>query len=121
MPSRRARWPASDTRTSYQVGRPWMLEGKMFFGLTGMPMRNSVLAKMPLAEAEPEPLTVANFTTKSLMPLISRNASFQGARNRGLTPVVTLVNASVGWVNPERKPGADPAPIGKDRRALGHR
>ena len=42
----------------------------MFFGLTGMPMRNSVLAKMPLALAEPEPLTVANFTTKSLMPLI---------------------------------------------------
>ena len=70
MPSRRARYPASDTRTSYQVGRPWMLEGKMFFGLTGMPMRNSVLAKMPLALAEPEPLTVANFTTKSLMPLI---------------------------------------------------
>src|SRR5215470_12241025 len=70
MPSRRARYPASDTRTSYQVGRPWMLEGKMFFGLTGMPMRNSVLAKMPLADAEPEPLTVANFTTKSLIPLI---------------------------------------------------
>ena len=43
----------------------------MFFGLTGMPMRNRVLANMPLADAEPEPLTVANFTTKSLMPLIS--------------------------------------------------
>src|SRR5215470_2474306 len=75
MPSRRARYPASDTRTSYQVGRPWMLEGKMFFGLTGMPMRNSVLAKMPLALAEPEPLTVANFTTRSLMPLIWRRTS----------------------------------------------
>src|SRR5829696_5315057 len=49
-----------------------MLDGKMFFGLTGMPMRNSVLANMPLALAEPEPLTVANFTTKSLMPLIAR-------------------------------------------------
>ena len=49
----------------------------MFFGLTGMPMRNSVLAKMPLALAEPEPLTVANFTTKSLMPLIARKASRQ--------------------------------------------
>jgi len=52
-----------------------MLEGKMFLGATGMPMRNSVLAKMPLAEAEPEPFTVANFTTKSLMPLMSGVAS----------------------------------------------
>ena len=42
----------------------------MFFGLTGMPIRNSVLAKMVLAVADPEPLTVANFATKSLMPLI---------------------------------------------------
>ncbi len=49
----------------------------MFFGLTGMPMRNSVLANMPLALAEPEPLTVANFTTKSLMPVIARKASRQ--------------------------------------------
>src|SRR5215813_3631948 len=61
-------------RTSYQVGRPWMLEGKMFFGLTASPMRNNVLAKMVLALAEPEPLTVANFTTKSLMPLMSEPA-----------------------------------------------
>jgi hypothetical protein len=54
-----------------------MLEGKMFFGLTGMPMRNRVLAKMPLALAEPEPLTVANFTTKSLIPLIYELASLR--------------------------------------------
>ena len=47
-----------------------MLEGKMFFGLTGMPNRNRVLAKMLLALAEPEPFTVANFATKSLMPLM---------------------------------------------------
>ena len=33
----------------------------MFFGLTGMPIRNSVFATIVLAEAEPEPLTVANF------------------------------------------------------------
>ena len=47
----------------------------MFLGLTGMPIRNSVLAKMVLALAEPEPLTVANFTTKSLIPLIYELAS----------------------------------------------
>src|SRR5437764_406383 len=28
-PPRAPRWPASEIRTSYQVGRPWMLEGKM--------------------------------------------------------------------------------------------
>ena len=60
----------------------------MFFGLTGMPMRNSVLAKMPLALAEPEPLTVANFTTKSLMPLIYELAS--SVVRWGQTPRRTL-------------------------------
>src|SRR5262245_19648209 len=57
-----------------------MLDGKMFFGLTGMPMRNRVLAKMPLALAEPDPFTVANFTTKSLMPLILRDYLVQRRR-----------------------------------------
>src|SRR5262245_44755489 len=65
-PPRRPRCPASVTRTSYQVGRPWMLEGKMLRGLTGMPMRRKLLANSSLAEAEPEPLTLANLTTKSL-------------------------------------------------------
>src|SRR5688572_7903212 len=65
-PPRRPRWPASVTRTSYQVGRPWMLEGKMLRGLTGTPMRRIAFANNSLAEAEPEPLTFANLTTKSL-------------------------------------------------------
>ena len=43
-----------------------MLEGKMFRVATGTPMRNSALANMPLAEAEPEPLTLAKRMTKSL-------------------------------------------------------
>jgi hypothetical protein len=47
-----------------------MFDGKMFFGLTGIPIRNSDFAKIVLAEAEPDPFTVANLTTKSLMPLI---------------------------------------------------
>src|SRR5690606_39486263 len=49
--------PASHTRTSYQVGRPWMLDGKMLRGLTGTPMRRIALANSSLADAEPEPLT----------------------------------------------------------------
>ena len=47
----------------------------MFFGLTGMPIRNSVFATIVLAEAEPEPLTVANLMTKSLIPLMASLSS----------------------------------------------
>src|SRR5262249_15571584 len=50
----------------YQVGRPWMFDGKMLRGLTGIPIRRNDLANSSFAEAEPEPLTLANFTTKSL-------------------------------------------------------
>ena len=37
------------TRTSYQVGRPWMFDGKMLRGLTGTPMRRIALANSSLA------------------------------------------------------------------------
>src|SRR5687767_4198552 len=65
-PPRRPRWPFSVTRTSYHVGRPWMFDGKMLRGETGMPMRRKLFAKSSFADAEPEPLTLANLTTKSL-------------------------------------------------------
>ncbi len=65
-PPRRPSRPCSVTRTSYQVGRPWILEGKMLRVATGTPMRRIDLANMPLALAEPEPFTLANLTTKSL-------------------------------------------------------
>src|ERR1700693_765372 len=65
-PPRRPSQPDSETRTSYHVGRPWMFEGKMLRGLTGTPIRRIALAKSSLAEAEPEPLTLANLTTKAL-------------------------------------------------------
>src|SRR6516225_777087 len=84
-PPRRPRHPASETRTSNQVGNPWMFEGKMLRGATGMPMRRIDLANRRLAEAEPEPFTFANFTTKSLRRAIG--ATFIGAcslRGRGL-------------------------------------
>ena len=44
-----------------------MLDGNMFLGLTGIPIRKIALANMLLALAEPVPLTLANFMTKSLM------------------------------------------------------
>jgi hypothetical protein len=43
-----------------------MFEGKMLRGLTGTPMRSRLRANSSLAEADPEPLTLANLTTKSL-------------------------------------------------------
>ncbi len=65
-PPRRPSQPDSETRTSYQVGRPWMFEGKMLRGETGTPIRRMAFAKSSFAEAEPEPLTLANLTTKAL-------------------------------------------------------
>src|SRR5574337_1661016 len=41
----------------------------MLRGLTGTPMRRMHLANNSLADAEPEPLTLANLTTKSLVAL----------------------------------------------------
>ena len=49
------------------MGSPWILLGKMFRGLTGTPMRRIALANNSFAEAEPEPFTLANLMTKSLM------------------------------------------------------
>src|SRR5438046_7619335 len=66
-PPRRPRQPSAHTRTSYHVGRPWMFDGKMLRAATGTPMRRIARANSPFADAEPEPLTLANLTTKSLM------------------------------------------------------
>src|SRR5260221_3818520 len=44
-----------------------MLDGKILRGLTGTPMRRMAFANNWLAEAEPEPLTFANLTTKSFI------------------------------------------------------
>jgi len=45
---------------------PWMFDGKMLRGATGTPIRMMARANSSLAEAEPEPLTLANLMTKSL-------------------------------------------------------
>ena len=69
-PPRLPKCPASQIRTSYQVGRPWMLEGKMLRGVAGTPMRRIDCANSLFALAEPEPLTLAKRTTKSFTLLI---------------------------------------------------
>src|ERR1700729_3356204 len=70
MPPRAPRWLSSVTRTSYQVGRPWMLDGNTLRGDTGTPWRRIERANISLALAEPEPLTLAKRTTKSFTLLI---------------------------------------------------
>ena len=52
-----------------------MFDGKMLRAATGTPMRRIAFAKSPFADAEPEPLTLANLTTKSLMRIGSVRAS----------------------------------------------
>src|SRR5438477_7527861 len=79
-PPRRPSQPRSDTRTSYHVGRPWMFDGKMLRGLTGTPMRRIDFANSVFAEADPDPFTLANLTTKSLTAS-SFIGSFRGARS----------------------------------------
>src|SRR5215510_5849165 len=69
-PPRRPSQPSPDTRTSNHVGKPWMFDGKMLRVATGTPMRRIARANSSFADAEPEPLTLANFTTKSLTALI---------------------------------------------------
>src|SRR5229473_6858596 len=75
-PPRRPRWPLSLMRTSYQVGRPWMFDGKMLRELAGIPIRRIDLANSALALAEPDPLTLANLTTKSLTLWITAVSRF---------------------------------------------
>src|SRR3954471_1378557 len=70
-PPRRPSQPCSLTRTSYHVGRPWMLLGKMLRVATGTPMRRIARANSSLAEAEPEPFTLANLRTKSFVAVIA--------------------------------------------------
>src|ERR1700730_2167460 len=81
-PPRRPRQPASLIRPSNQVGTPWIVDGKMFRGATGTPMRRMALAKSRFADAEPEPLTLANLTTKSLTRWIGATVGFIRPRLR---------------------------------------
>ena len=63
----RAVYPSRLTRTSYQVGSPWMLDGKTFFPVTGIPIRKIACMISPFALAEPVPLTVPILNAKSFV------------------------------------------------------
>src|SRR6266404_1592665 len=64
--SAREVWPVLLTRTSYQVGSPWMFDGNRFLPDTGIPMRKIACIKSPFALADPVPLTLASLRAKSL-------------------------------------------------------
>jgi hypothetical protein len=49
----------------YQVGNPWIFEGKIFFPETGIPMRKSARKSRLFAVALPDPLTVLMVMQKS--------------------------------------------------------
>ena len=55
----------------------------MFFPTTGTPIRNIVFIKSSLAEAEPVPLTVPIFITKSLTPAVRASLILRPPQNLG--------------------------------------
>src|SRR6187549_3202826 len=67
-PSRRPIYPSPFTLTSYHVGKPCMLDGKIFLADTGTHILKMALANIVFALAEPVPFTLANRTTKSFTP-----------------------------------------------------
>src|SRR6266404_6103285 len=71
--SARAVWPVLLTRTSYQVGRPWMFEGNRFLPDTGIPMRKMACIKSPFALAEPVPLTLTILSRCTVLSRVRKN------------------------------------------------
>src|SRR5690606_8471600 len=125
-PPRRPSQPRSVTRTSYQVGRPWMLEGKMLRGLTGTPMRRMERANSSFALAEPEPLTFANLTTKSFTASMGFMVSSMPPCSRRLAPAcgrpAAARRAGVGHLEEEllHVPGAGRAALGAQPAMQAH-
>src|SRR5262245_66137922 len=107
-PQRRPSQPDSDTRTSYQVGSPWMFDGKILRGLTGTPMRRIAFANSSFALADPEPFTFANLTTKALTD------SMRFTMSRRLLVIRPARRPRVGQVEQEllHVPGARRAALG---------
>src|SRR6266566_1185824 len=62
----RAIQPSLLARVVNQVGRPAMLEGNMFFPLTGTPIWKMERINTLFDDCDPEPLTVATWMVQSL-------------------------------------------------------
>ena len=105
----RAVHPSPLTRISYQVGRPWMLEGNTFFPVTGIPMRKMACMRRPLALADPVPLTVAILRARSLIRASRPSPSAPGsvpAEGSGARDVGTRPAGLTRPPRARRAPGA---------------
>src|SRR5215212_6359569 len=76
----RAIQPSLFARMVNQVGRPAMLEGNMFFPLTGTPIWKMERMRTLFDDCDPEPLTVAtwivqSFTTVPLPPVAGSSST----------------------------------------------
>src|SRR6202162_1864108 len=79
----RAMCPSGVIRSWYQVRRPSMLEGKTFFGATGIPILKIARVRTRLAVWLPDPLTVAAWMVRSL--IICSVTSFLVVRIKNVT------------------------------------
>src|SRR5438270_13643092 len=80
-----------------------MFDGKMLRELAGIPMRRIDLAKSELALAEPDPLTLANLTTKSLTLWIAAIPDFDIVVIASELKVFVIPQRF--WSSPPRKRG----------------
>src|SRR5687767_7479071 len=76
-----------------------MLDGKIFRGDTGTPMRRIARANSSFAEAEPEPLMLANLMTKSFTASTRLTTSASLLIRNHVNTVVPFCDA---WSRPRR-------------------
>src|SRR5664279_842638 len=80
-----------------------MFDGKILREATGTPIRRMERANRRFADAEPEPLTLANLTTKSFtrMALVTATAGIGAFIGRARASVASARASSVGHVEQE--------------------
>jgi hypothetical protein len=70
--SLRLKYPSAEARIWYQVGKPWMFDGNIFFDEQGIPILKIALKRMLFDEALPDPFSVATQIFKSLINGVSK-------------------------------------------------
>src|SRR5438552_4826944 len=91
--------PSLFARMVNQVGRPAMLDGNMFFPLTGTPIWKMERIRTLFDDCDPEPLTVATWMVQSLT--IGRRASTSGSSSTA----VAVVESDTGWASFRQEAG----------------
>src|SRR5437588_1347923 len=93
----RAIQPSLFARMVNQVGRPAMLDGNMFFPLTGTPIWKIERIRTLFDDCDPEPLTVATWMVQSLT--MAARAALWGSSS---TAVAVVASDTVGSSSIER-------------------